>query len=115
MGDRGQVLIKDEVYLYTHWSGTELQQDVRNALAKRWRWDDPEYLARIIFEEMIGDSAGEETGFGIGTGIHGDIEHPLIIVDCKNQKVILKDMEGKEIIKEYSFEGYLKETKEIEE
>ena len=91
MGDRGQVLIKDEgVYLYTHWSATELVETVKTALAKRRRWDDPEYLARIIFNEMTKGSEMEETGYGIGSSKRGDIWR-LITVDCSNQTISLED------------------------
>ena len=87
MGDRAQVHIKDEgVYLYTHWGGYKIVEDVRAALANHWRWNDPEYLARIIFEEMIGDQRGTETGFGIGTEKHGDVDL-VVDVDCENQTV----------------------------
>lgn len=91
MGDRGQVYIKDEkTYLYTHWGATDLPAQVERAIAKKWRWDDPEYLARIIFDEMTDGSHGEETGFGIGHSQHGDI-WMLVIVDCKKQTVTIKE------------------------
>lgn len=91
MGDRGQVYIKDEkVYLYTHWDATNLPQIVNRAIAKKWRWDDPEYLARIIFDEMVGKNQGGETGYGITTHMHGDIWR-LVEVDCKKQLVTVKD------------------------
>ena len=55
MGDRGQILIKDSgVYLYTHWCGYELQGVLKTALERgEERWDDPEYLTRIIFCQML--------------------------------------------------------------
>ena len=56
MGDRGEVYIKDEnVRLYTHWNAHELIENVKLALRKKWRWDDPQYLSRIIFDVMISD------------------------------------------------------------
>lgn len=88
MGDRGQIKIKDSgVYLYAHWRGMELPFVLQAALAKRWRWDDAEYLTRIIFDAMVADEQGTETSFGIGTSKHADIEHPLLVVDCAEQKV----------------------------
>jgi len=106
MGDRGQVLIKDTgVYLYSHWGATELVKDVQTALKKRWRWDDEEYLARIIFDVMVGESQGEETSFGIGTEKHGDI-WILITVDCGNQTVKVEDY--KKVVFKGSFEEFLK-------
>ena len=109
MGSRGQVYIKDEgvegVYLYTHWNADELSGVVKRALAKRWRWDDSEYLARIIFDEMIGQHQGEQVGFGVGTTEHGDIKK-LIIVDCWKKRVTVEDrQEGSEL--SYSFQEFI--------
>ena len=91
MGARAQVFMKDEgVYLYTHWGSESLVDDVKQALvssAGRNRWNDPEYLARIIFDVMEGDDHGGEYGFGIGRSKHGDLDYEPITVDCKNQTV----------------------------
>ncbi len=86
MGCRGQVQIKpDNVFLYTHWGASVLPETVKVALSKKWRWDDSEYLARIIFDVMT-DGAKDETGFGIGAAQHNDIE-TLVVVDCDEQTV----------------------------
>ena len=105
MGDRGQVLIKDEgVYLYTHWGATVLVDVVKKAIAKKWRWDDAEYLARIIFDEMIGSEQGEQSGYGISTSKHGDIWR-LVTVDCENGKVTVEDNDKVEF--EGTFEEFI--------
>jgi hypothetical protein len=107
MGDRGQVFIEDEgVWLYTHWGATGLIDDVKRALAKKWRWDDPEYLARIILEEMVGPTQyGTETGFGIsGEGPHGD-EWRIITVNCKEKTITIQDNEGNP--RSYTFENFI--------
>jgi hypothetical protein len=95
MGDRAQVFIEDEkVYLYTHWNATELPEIVANALARgKERWDDPEYLTRIIFSEMIKDDINGLTGYGIGTTKHNDIWR-LITISCSGQIIKIED-EGK--------------------
>ena len=91
MGDRGQVYIKDtKVYLYTHWDASNLAENVEKAVAKGWRWNDPDYLARIIFDVMTKGEQGGETGFGIGTQKHGDI-WLLVTVDCKKQTVTVSE------------------------
>ena len=107
MGDRGQVHIKDEgVWLYTHWGATDLDETVKRAISKRWRWNDPEYLARIIFDEMIGEEQGSETGFGISSkGPHGD-EWKIIEIDCQNQTISINEYDG-ENIKTYSFDDFI--------
>jgi len=92
MGDRANVLVKSSdgnVYLYTHWGGSELPQVVRRALAKKWRWDDASYLARIIFCEMLGlSNFDKETGFGISP-IIGDGENRVIEIDVDRQSVTI--------------------------
>ena len=69
---RANVLVKSGsssdpgVYLYTHSGGRTLPLDVQNALKRQVRWDDPQYLARIIFcSMMLPGDFDEETGFGI--------------------------------------------------
>jgi hypothetical protein len=106
MGDRGQVHIKDEdVFLYTHSGASTLIKDVYMALSKQWRWDDPEYLARIIFDVMTKNNHDSETGFGIGGEIHEDV-WLLIQIDCKNQKI--KVIQHKKIISNTSFDEFIK-------
>lgn len=111
MGDKGQVLVKGGhnkgVYLYAHWGGTRLVDDVRIALRMRARWDDACYLARIVFDEMTKDDAGD-SGFGICTCEHGDIEHPLVVVDCDTQTVSLLSIDGV-TKKSMSFEDFVED------
>jgi hypothetical protein len=89
MGDRGYVCIRDgnanaPLYLYTHWRGSDLPDVVRKALAKRERWTDPTYLARIVFCEML-DGDCSTTGFGIGT-VEPDAQ-TIVTLDCDAQEV----------------------------
>ena len=88
MGDLGQVIIKDreapDLYLYTHWRGSQLREIVRSALKRRQRWNDGPYLARIIFCEMIKGEEKGETGFGISTT---PCDGVTIKVDIAGQKV----------------------------
>jgi len=114
MGDRGQVLIKgsDEdhgVYLYTHCGAWDLPSTVKAALAKKWRWDDREYLARIIFDAMTEGNHGKETGYGIGTEVHEDIWR-LVTVDCDKRTVTIENW-GKPVAT-YTFDEFIKTTDE---
>lgn len=101
MGDRANVYVKQaEVYLYTHWGGHDLAEDVRRALARQQRWDDESYLTRIIFCEMLRGSVSvvssvistlnDEAGYGISHKM-GDNERPIIVVDCREEMVYLMD------------------------
>jgi hypothetical protein len=99
MGDRANVYVKgygDEpgVYLYTHWTGTELPATVQRALARGTdRWDDNAYLTRIVFAEMIRDELDATTGYGISTRFC-DGGDRIIILDCGNQTV---EIDGNEV------------------
>ncbi len=90
MGARAQVHIQDNgVYLYTHWGSGSIIEDVQIALeseAGQNRLDDPDYLARIIFDVMKRSDPIGETGFGIGTAEHDD--NDLIVVLNCNERLI---------------------------
>lgn len=91
MGDRANVKVVEtgggEIYLYTHWSGTELPEILAEALNRgRGRWTDETYLARIIFSEMVKDDIEGETGFGIST-YRTDYEYDDLVVDVNTQTV----------------------------
>lgn len=91
MGDRGNIVIRgggSQVFLYTHWEGSEIAETARAALAFRTRWDDPQYLARIVFDVLKHGHDGT-TGFGITSNLH-DNGHPLLIIDCDKQQVFLE-------------------------
>lgn len=75
------------VYLYTHDTARNLLANVYNILSKERRWDDPDYLSRMIFCEMIPEALwNTETGFGIGTQLYADVEL-LVSLDIVNQKI----------------------------
>ena len=89
MGDRANIVIRERwpadlgdseaVFLYTHWEGTELPETLRRGLsAARGRWDDAPYLARILFQTMVGDNEGQ-TGFSISTRLT-DNEYDLLVL-----------------------------------
>lgn len=93
MGDRGNVLIREEgggeIYFYSHWTGSDLPIVVARALERgRSRWDDESYLSRIIFSQMISDGGAlaDTTGFGISTEVT-DGEAQIVVVDMKAQTV----------------------------
>lgn len=91
MGDRANIVIPQarkgvNIYLYTHWGGSELPTTLQAALARRQRWDDDSYLTRIIFSEMIKGDVLAETGYGISTTPQ-DNQYPLLVVDIAKQQV----------------------------
>lgn len=115
MGDRVNIAVQDQgqrVYFYGHWRGYIAPAKVQAALAKRSRWDDPSYLARIVFCEFIKGVEDEESGFGISTRIE-DNEHPIIVVNCNTQRVEFEAdperdwIKGHLIDKSFSFEDFI--------
>lgn len=90
MGDRANVAIQGpngRVYLYTHWRGMELPEIVRRALARRQRWEDPSYLARIVFCQMVRDEVDGVTGYGISLKPANDRQHPILVLDTDKKEV----------------------------
>ena len=76
------------VVLYTHWRGDQISSIAKDVLAKRDRWNDASYLARIMLDEMTG-RAKETTGFGITAWpTIGDNEHELVVLDCNSQRIV---------------------------
>jgi len=94
MGDRGNIAIQYEngqrIYFYTHWKGSQTREIVKKALARKERWNDDAYLARIIFCELIDGDTDGETGFGISPN-ECDPENPTIVVDTVEKKVWVDD------------------------
>ena len=76
-----------KIYFYTHWGAEGLEDCLCAALIRgRDRWDDPSYLARIIFSEMIQDEVMGNTGYGIAP-YECDPEYPTIVVDLEKRTV----------------------------
>jgi hypothetical protein len=79
--------VSGKIYLYTHWGAAALENTLRDALRRgRTRWDDPPYLARIIFSEMIQDEVLDTIGYGIAPYVMDD-EFPTIEVDLRKRTV----------------------------
>lgn len=117
MGDRGNIVIERDsdafphpLFMYTHWRGSELLSILQAALLRgKDRWQDGQYLPRIIFSEMIKDSVLYTTGYGLSTAV-GDGSHKLLCVNIVEQKV--KERESAQdpdsaIEREWSFEEFV--------
>jgi hypothetical protein len=75
------------VYLYTHETANELINVVSDVLCRVARWDDPDYLARMIFCRMIPKNKwDDELGFGIGTQLYKDV-NMLISLDTVHHTI----------------------------
>lgn len=92
MGDRGNIAVLqsngDQVWLYSHWGGSELPERLQRGLAAgKGRWGDESYLTKIIFGHAVpADNWQEETGYGISCRMQ-DNEYPINVVDIPKQRV----------------------------
>jgi hypothetical protein len=124
MGDRGNIVLKSKgqpnIFLYTHWSGSELPTVVQNALKRgKGRIGDDPYLNRIIFIELVKDDILSETGFGLSTEVC-DNEHYLVVVDHAAKRVYFANEKtpGEPLAgtKGWTFEAYINaKPEELEE
>ena len=109
MGTRSQVhFVNSGVYLYQHWDGNLLPSRVQRGLSLNERWDDEEYLTRIIFDSMkLGGTT--TTGFGIGTDRHWDIEY-LVEIDVEKQTIEVLSGFGDDMTPDWigTFEQFVK-------
>lgn len=81
---------KNKIYIYSHWDGDKgmspLKKMVQRAIARKQRWYDESYLARIITSEILSKDIDGETGYGIAP-YPSDEEYPTIKVDLEKQTV----------------------------
>ncbi len=117
MGDRGNIVVKqskkkdDCIFLYTHWTGGDLPEILQKALARsNDRWEDPQYLTRIIFCDMVQGAERDTAGYGIGTCL-ADNEHTILLVDPLAKLVWYVDESLKPVRQlPFTFEQYCKAT-----
>jgi hypothetical protein len=96
MGDRANFGFRDRkgdtVYLYGHWAGHNMLENLSNAVgAARPRWNDESYATRIAISHMIGDDWASETGWGISVNQLADNEHKVPVIDWSNKTFTLME------------------------
>ena len=100
MGDQCQILIQDrdsKVFLYSHWDGYKIDLILKNALIRgESRWDDPPYLTRIIFCEMIRGDVMGVIGYGISSV---DQDGPITRIWWLNNELMVDDVKAEDWIK----------------
>jgi hypothetical protein len=125
MGNRANIIVRQEdgdIFLYSHYDGERLVKTLQTALTfGKNRWNDPSYLTRIIFSEMIRGAEHDELGYGISLSMVDNDGHDLLIVDTNTKKITiisekdglikksrkLKETFDKSISYSYSFEEYI--------
>ena len=122
MGDRGNIVLRftekgqaKDIYLYTHWGGSEIGERLKSALeAGEDRWDDGPYLGRVIFQALVGDDDGV-TGFGISPFVC-DNEHDFLVVDMDGGKTVTKEHRtNRSVIQKWTFDEFVKLAAPVEE
>lgn len=85
MGDRGNIVLTEQggnVYLYSHWMGSDLPALARKGLAKAkrgGRLDDSQYCGRIVTDVFLKAHADSPfTGAGV-SGVQGDGGDTVVI------------------------------------
>jgi hypothetical protein len=93
MGDRSNIVIKSgdqEIFLYGHWMGLEYINVLKKALERgKDRWQDPAYLARIVFCEMVRSDIDGSMSYGIWSSPI-DNSYLYLVVDCDKQRIRLE-------------------------
>ena len=108
-----QIEIKNEfgsVYLYTHDLAHDLMHIINDVLSKRERWDDADYLSRMLFCRMVPcEQWNKTTGFGIGTQMYADIRFLVVLDTVKKRLTINNWNESGTICRgvHYDFENFV--------
>lgn len=110
--DSGQVEIVGpygRVYLYTHDDAGSLTNNVHSTLAMRQRWDDADYLAKMVFCRMVSvECWNTDRGYGIGTQLYADI-NLLVTLDTTTQTITLQSATDMHYRFKMSFEEFVSE------
>ena len=88
------------IFLYSEFGSISLPSLISYSLnrAKDF-WDQEEYIASIIFKDMLAIDIQESTEFGLSNNIQ-DIESDIIFADIKKQIISIGD-------NQWSFEDYI--------
>lgn len=80
------------IYIYSHWDGGSTYEEsgladmLKRALAKKLRWDDESYLARMIFSEVVKKEIDGQLGYGLSP-YEIDPQYPTIEVDLEKNMI----------------------------
>ena len=100
MGDRAVIGFQSEadspvLYLYMHWSGSEQEQILKDALLRSSsRWGDNSYATRICISELVGKDWNQDLGYGLEIDSYASPDYDTIQVVCwYNRTVELRNAE----------------------
>jgi hypothetical protein len=108
MGDRVNIGFRSGdniVFLYSHWGGSTVQIEIKNALEKaKPRWSDPGYATRIAISSIVGTQWESETGFGIYVNQICDPNQHTYVIDWLERRVEVYTSEEYERIAQKNFD-----------
>ena len=120
MGDRANFGFRDSkediVFLYGHWAGHRMLENLANAVeAARPRWSDETYATRIAISHLVGDEWKSETGWGISVNTLADNEHKVPVIDWKNKTFTLMEEDLKTVVFTSSLDSFVNKYSQLEE
>ena len=86
MGARSNIVIQDgehRVWLYGHWMSCQAIEHAATGLRSD-RFDDPQYLATVVFQSMLRSEGAEGWGYGISAQRY-DNQFPILIIDSRSR------------------------------
>jgi hypothetical protein len=120
MGDRANFGFRDRkgdtVYLYGHWAGHRMLENLANAVEHaRPRWTDESYATRIAISQLINDEWPSETGWGITINELADNEHKVPVIDWNKATFTLFEEDLQTIVFETSLDVFVNKYSQLEE
>jgi hypothetical protein len=120
MGDRANFGFKDSkgdtVYLYGHWAGHRMLENLANAVeAARPRWTDEGYATRIAISQLINDEWPSQTGWGIYVNTIADNEHKVPVINWTEQTFTLFEEDMETEVFKTSLDVFVNKYSQLEE
>lgn len=117
MGDRVNIGFRsgdNVVFLYSHWGGSSVNEDIKKALIKAQpRWDDISYATRIAISSIVGSQWESEINFGISVNKIYDANQDTYVIDWEKRVVEVyasydyPDIADRKMIYEFSFNRFI--------
>ena len=112
MGDRANFGFKDSkgdiVFLYGHWAGHLMLQNLAEAVAHaRPRWNDESYATRICISQLINEEWQSETGWGITVNQLADNEHKVPIINWSAKTFTLMEEDLETVVFDMPIESFV--------
>lgn len=118
MGDRANFGFQDRkgdtVFLYGHWAGYKMLENLANAVVKaQSRWNDESYATRICISQLINEDWPGETGWGITVNELCDNEHRIPIINWSKGKFTLVEEDLQTEVFSMSLENFVEKYSQL--